>query len=34
VELGKRLASGLTEGEYAGNNPSTRNLLNEISRRR
>jgi glucose-6-phosphate isomerase len=34
VELGKRLASGLAEGEYAGSNPSTRNLLNEIARRR
>jgi glucose-6-phosphate isomerase len=34
VELGKKLASGLIEGEYAGDNPSTRNLLNEISRRK
>jgi glucose-6-phosphate isomerase len=34
VELGKRLASGLAEGEYAGDNPSTRNLLNEVNRRR
>ena len=34
VELGKKLASGLADREYAGDNPSTRNLLDEIRRRK
>ena len=34
VELGKKLASGLTEGDYAGRNASTRSLLAEIEKLR
>ena len=33
VELGKNLAAAMTDGNYAGNNPSTSNLLHEIRKR-
>ena len=31
VELGKRLAADMADGEYAGSNPSTRNLLRHVA---
>ena len=33
VELGKKLAAAMTDGDYAGGNASTQNLLHEISKR-